>query len=304
MILLHLVDPDFSFSDDNVEATQIVDKILNLPLGDRIWPNCLGRPIKHSSPVDVEEYARRMHKVIHSDGDQSKSLPAKTVAQRTRSKAVVSGVKTSGSIQTLSSESLDSPRTEQDLEVSSERVYAKGIRTLFKLFIFLFVSMCFSVVLLILLEPFYLVVEFKVPTLKPFEGSSKELFAKRIRGDKASESGGSKSPLLMALDASPDHKRMKHSATGPEFKSKFDVPLVLDGYDPEAQPSEFAHMLDGLLIPQAAEKFSKKDSEFLVDGIAGHAFHVSLFSLRRLSTCFYFDSHLIIQCFYSPCKLL
>ena len=106
------VDPDFEFDDDDVKTKEIVNKILQLPLGDRLWPNCLGRVVRNSSPVNVEEYASRLNlevEVEDGDDDQSKSVPVKTIAQRTRSKAIAAAVKTSGSVQSLSSSSFCLP---------------------------------------------------------------------------------------------------------------------------------------------------------------------------------------------------
>ena len=272
------VDPDFEFDDDDVKTKEIVNKILQLPLGDRLWPNCLGRVVRNSSPVNVEEYASRLNLEVEveddDDDDQSKSVPVKTIAQRTRSKAIAAAVKTSGSVQSLSSSSSDSLRIEQGLEVSSERIFAKGIRKLFSLFSFLIMSMCFSIILLILVEPYYLVVEFKPPVLKPFEGSSKELFVKRCREEKPKSFDCVRSPISFGSGSSPDHKRLKPSSVNTQSGSC--VPLISDGYDPEAKPSEFAHMLDGLLLSKYVDSSSGKDSGVLVDEVAGHAYHVSL----------------------------
>ena len=45
-----------------MSATDVVGKILSLPVIDRLWPNCLNRPIRNASPVDVEDFIKKMHK--------------------------------------------------------------------------------------------------------------------------------------------------------------------------------------------------------------------------------------------------
>ena len=48
-----LSEPFFTFDPTNEAAQNVVDKIVSLPIEDRIWPNCLGRPVRNASPVDV-----------------------------------------------------------------------------------------------------------------------------------------------------------------------------------------------------------------------------------------------------------
>ena len=295
--ILSYVEPNFEFDDDNKAAKEIVDKIMQLPLGDRLWPNCLGRTIRNSSVVNVEEYANRLGMVVESDDDQSRSATVRTVAQRTRSKAVVSVAKGSRSVQGLSSSSSDSLKTELGLEVSSERVFAKGIHKLFSALSFFVLFMSLSIILLLLFEPLNLVVEFKPPMLKPFEGSSKELFAKRGREEKPKNLDYSKSPLSIASDFSPEQKRPRPSSSNVVVAPPaFSASKLSQVYDPEAKPSEFVHLLDDLLLSQYVDSSSAKSTDTIVGEVVGQAFHVCLFPFAFvLFTFFLFMSnHLIL----------
>lgn len=216
----------------------------------------------NSSVVDVEEYARRLGKTADSEDDQSKSVPVKTVAQRTRSKAVASTVKASCSVQSLSSASSDSFKLEHGLEVSSDRIFAKGIRKFSSILSFLVLSLCFSLVLLIFLEPFYIVVEFKPPVLKPVGSSSKELFGKRSREGKPREIESLKSPLYLATELSPDHKRPRPSSNDATVKPMSLASMSPVADDTELKASNFVHMLDESLSSQHAEV-----PDNVVDGI-------------------------------------
>ena len=286
-------EPNFEFDDENEAAKQIVDKIMHLPLGDRLWPNCLGRTIRNSSVVNIEEYANRLGMAVESDDDQSRSATVRTVAQRTRSKAVASVAKSSRSVQSLSSSSSDSLKTELGLEVSSERLFAKGIHKLFSVLSFFVLSISLSITLLLLFEPFYLVVEFKPPMLKPFEGSSKELFAKRGREEKPKNLEHSKSPVSLASDFSPEQKRLRPSSSNVVTPPVFSMSKVSQAYDPAAKPFELVHLLDDLLLPQYVDASSVKSADTIVGEVAGQAFHVCLFfsrvcSIHVLSLFFFF----------------
>ena len=57
--------------------------------GERVWPNCLNRPIRNASFVDVTEFSNKMSKeMVKHDGDTIERMSAKGTASRTRSKKV------------------------------------------------------------------------------------------------------------------------------------------------------------------------------------------------------------------------
>ena len=49
---------------DDVKAEEIVAEIVKLPLVDRVWPNCLGRAIRNSGLVDVNQFSAKLAKSI------------------------------------------------------------------------------------------------------------------------------------------------------------------------------------------------------------------------------------------------
>lgn len=78
---------EFEFDDANVTAEEITDKIMALPVADRLWPNCLDRFIKNASMVDVDDFSVKMKKVASKpDGSTSEMAVARGAATRTRSK--------------------------------------------------------------------------------------------------------------------------------------------------------------------------------------------------------------------------
>lgn len=88
--------------------------------------------------------------------------------------------KPSLSVQSLSSESQERPKSEKNIEMSSGRIYAKGIRQIFNIVTYLCLGACLSTLLLTFIEPFFLVVEFNPPVIKPIIISSKDLFVKGL----------------------------------------------------------------------------------------------------------------------------
>lgn len=217
--------------------------------------------------MDVEAYAARLNRSA-----------AKAVAQRTRSKIVPSVAKSSSSVQNLSSETSESPGTEKGIEASSSRNYAKGIRKFFSLLSLFLMSMLLSIALLTSLEPFRLVVEFKSPVLPPMLSTSRELFAKRVRDDKAIETNFPKSPSMPLSKLSPDHKKSKTSPSGVMAKTGPSVPRILQEYKPHVNPSEFSHQLDDLLLSQYVEASEGKKLDVVLDEVPGYVFHVSVSS--------------------------
>lgn len=62
IVFFVLADCDFDFDEDNNEAKAIVAKICALPIGERLWPNYLGRPIRNAGQVNVEDFASGLKK--------------------------------------------------------------------------------------------------------------------------------------------------------------------------------------------------------------------------------------------------
>ena len=80
------VDPDFEFDGDNMSAINVVGKILSLPVVDRLWPNCLNRPIRNASPMDVEDFIKKMYKAVGKSIVYAPATTPHPTASRTRSK--------------------------------------------------------------------------------------------------------------------------------------------------------------------------------------------------------------------------
>ena len=111
-----------------MSAIDVVGKILSLLVVDRLWPNCLNRPIRNASPVDVEDFIKKMHKAA---GKSIIYAPASTpypTASRTRSKQT--GSKHTLSTQSISSGSPDTSALVMTLAVGSGQQFAKGTRHL------------------------------------------------------------------------------------------------------------------------------------------------------------------------------
>lgn len=106
-------DPNFDFNESNATAKSIVDQILSLPVEERLWPNCLNRTIRNSSTIDVDDFVNKINKaIVKHDGAIEENIVPRSAANRTRSKVVINPLRRSQSIQSLSSESLESPKTE------------------------------------------------------------------------------------------------------------------------------------------------------------------------------------------------
>lgn len=258
--------------------------ILALPIEDRIWPNCLGRPVRNSSPVDMKEFLARMNKApVMCEGETSERMPSKSVANRTRSKVTTPKSKTSCSVRTLYSDSLDSPRTEEGgLEISSSRTYVRGTRTFYSLTLQFLLFLPLSLVLLSLIEPFYVIVEFKPPVIKPLFMSTKEIFAKRARDEKTVETESSKSPTLFESNLGSDAKKFKASEYPVSMRSDVSIPQVFHDYVPHGNPGEFAHLLPDMLLSQYVDSSLGKTPLTILNEANGYAFHVSSFFFASL----------------------
>lgn len=176
-----LPDCSLELDEDNESAKSIVDKILALPDKERLWPNCLNRPIRNATHVNMDEYFEKSSKaVVKYEGATSEKPVSKSAAGRTRSKQPVTILTPSKSMMSVSSESGDSPKVEMGIQLSVGRQFAK---------------------------------EFKPPSFQAMTISSKDPFAKRVRDEKSTETESSKATVI----ASPESKRVKivgdHSGT-------------------------------------------------------------------------------------------
>lgn len=76
--------------ENESEAEKVVAKILALPIGKRLWPNWLNRPIRNASFVDVAEFSNKMSKaIVKHDGDTIEGMSTKGTASRLRSKKAI-----------------------------------------------------------------------------------------------------------------------------------------------------------------------------------------------------------------------
>lgn len=288
IFVLHflVIDPAFELKGENADFKRVVDKILNLPLEDRAWPNYLGRLVKNPSNIDPKDLQNKLNKSTLLLGGESSKGDVKSVPQRTRSKSVPSAAKNSSSIQSVSCGSLDSPKSERGLEVSSSRTYVKGIRRLLFLMTYFSAFMFLLVLLLTFVEPFYFIVEFKPPVLKSLIISSREMFIKRARDDRPAETESSKAPILFNMNLSPESKKIKPSPSASLVRHESSV-LVFHGYNADVKQSDLAHMLEDLLLNQYVDATTNS----ILDDVAGHAFHVS-----HYLPCFYCQDVLLFKC--------
>lgn len=199
------LEPKFDLDEANTEAKGIVEKILALPAKDRLWLVCLNRHVRnaHVGSALANKSGRRIVKTDTNLGEKSGKVPIKSAAHMTRSKKAhsVVPVKSIDYVQSVSSDSIESPKYEKTgvfekhdkgLEMSSNQLFAKGICQFFTLLTYISLAMCLSVVMLLYIEPCFLVVEYNPPVIKPVLFSTKDLFSKRARDEKSAETDSSK----------------------------------------------------------------------------------------------------------------
>ncbi|KAL8110191.1 hypothetical protein AgCh_026055 [Apium graveolens] len=189
-------EPHFKFDESNTSTKVIIEKVMALPVEDRLWPNCLNRPIRNSGTVDVEDFIIKMKKAKTTGVVERPIIDS--AANMTRSKVTINTplTKSSHSVQSLSSETLENPKDDKGIEMSSSRIYAK---------------------------------EFKPPVIKPLIISSRELFAKRAREEKSTETESSKTPFLLSPNISPDAKKLKTNVPASTSKYEAYAPFVTHG---------------------------------------------------------------------------
>lgn len=57
------VDLKFGCDKNDTAASVIVGKISDLLIGDRLWPNCLNRPIRNSIRMKIDDFMARFSKL-------------------------------------------------------------------------------------------------------------------------------------------------------------------------------------------------------------------------------------------------
>ena len=214
-----------------------------------------------------------MHKAA---GKSIVYAPASTpypTASRTRSKQT--GSKPALSTQSISSGSPDTSAPVMTLAVGSGQQFAKGTRQLSLSISCLCLVLCCLIVMLLWTAPVVLIVEFKTPTIKPLMMSSRDLFAKRVRDDKSTETESSKAAVLFSPSSSPSRKKVKVGTSIGVVASGSSAAEIVNGYNPDDKPSAFAHLLRDMLLAQTVEAHSQKDLGEILDDSSGFAFHVS-----------------------------
>ncbi|XP_074356437.1 uncharacterized protein LOC141696154 [Apium graveolens] len=245
-VILYFSEPHFEFDESNTSTKAIVEKVMELPVEDMLWPKCLNRPIRNSGTVDVEDFINKMKKV-KTTGVVERPI-IKSAANRTRSKVTINTplTKSSHSVQSLSSKTLESPKGDKGIEMSSSHIYAK---------------------------------EFKPPIIKPLIISSRELFSKRAREEKSTETESSKTFFLLSPNINTDAKKLKTNVPASTSKSEAYAPFVTHGYSTYSKPAEFAFLMGDLLLPQTVEAHSSGTLDVILDDAAGHTFHALQASL-------------------------
>ncbi|KAK1389593.1 hypothetical protein POM88_017771 [Heracleum sosnowskyi] len=116
--------------------------------------------------------------------------------------------------------------------------------------------------------------------------SSKDLFVKRPRDDKSTDTDSSKAPMFPNPIVSPQSKKIKFDTSATTIaKNEQFMPLASHGYSGDANPSHFAHLSDDLLLPQTVSGHEAKSADMLMDDVAGYAFHILQSSLVARGIC-------------------
>lgn len=276
----------------------VVNKILALPGKERLWPNCLDRPVRNTTQVNVEEYFEKVGKaVVKYEGSLAEKSTSKSVADRVKSRRPNPVAHSpSKTVLSLSSESGDKTSVEVAKERSVGRQIAKGIRLLTSLAAYSSLVMCFTLLTLMAFEPFIVIVEFKPPSLHAIAFSSKDLFAKRNRDEKSTETESSKATTF----ASPESKRLKTAIDQSGSVGKMSVARATSSakYDVGAKPGSFVSSLKSSLHPQIVKAYSSSGTDILIADTIGNAYHVSI-TVLLLRFLFHFVSVLhLINPFY------
>ena len=133
-----LTELQFPPCENISEAEKVIAKIFALPIGERLWPNCLNRPFRNASFVDVAEFVKKMNKALVK---HSTSSPEKVISQgaaaRTRGKLNARfSTNPPLSVLSVSSDSGIGPKGAGDAELNSGLLYADGTHYLFNLLVY------------------------------------------------------------------------------------------------------------------------------------------------------------------------
>lgn len=305
MSFLLCVEPQFSLDESDTITKTIVDKVMALPLEDRSWPTCLNRPVRNMGSAMINKSGKSIVKSESAAG--GKGQP-KSAAHRTRSKKVIPlavAKPDDDVVHSLSSDTIESPKEEKmdvdaaiekELEMSSSRIFAKGICRIFSFLTYSLLAVTLLIMLLSWTEHCFIIVEYKPPVIKPVMISARDLFAKRARDEKSTETDSSKSVMVLSPLTSPLGKKLKFQAPSAPRKSGSSLPLVAHGYAVDEKPSSFAHLLSDSLLPQSVEGHSSKSTTEILDNCAGQSFHVSILLLFHVDV-YYCIFALIIATF-------
>ena len=131
--------------------------------------------------------------------------------------------------------------------------------------------------------------------------SSRDLFAKRIRDDKSTETESSKAAMLFSPTSSPSRKKVKVGTSVSVVASGSSAAEIVSGYGPDDKPYAFAHLLKDMLLAQSMEAHSQKHLGEILNDSSDFAFHVSVHD--HVFSCHipFFDVHLATNHVFNHC---
>lgn len=89
-----MLDITFEFDPENATAKDVVKKIMELHVADRIRPNFLGHHVRNSSMVVIDDYVSKLSKsIVKVEADTFVKPASKNAAGRTKSKLLSNVVK-------------------------------------------------------------------------------------------------------------------------------------------------------------------------------------------------------------------
>lgn len=97
-----MLDITFEFDPENATAKDVVKKIMELPVADRIRPNFLGHHVRNSSMVVIDDYVSKLSKsIVKVEADTFVKPASKNATGRTKSKLLSNVVKPVQSVKLL-----------------------------------------------------------------------------------------------------------------------------------------------------------------------------------------------------------
>lgn len=170
----------------------------------------------------------------------------------------------------------------KNLRLVSRMIYVKSTCRFFSFLTYLLLLMSLYILILMSIEPCFLIVEFKPPVTKPVLLSSRDLSAKSAIDEKSIEIDSSKSVMVLSPLTSPAYKKLKFNPTTATMKSDTSMPLVAYGYSIDGDMKSFPHLLDDSLLPQFVEGHSFKIINKILGYSAADTFHVSICTFQTL----------------------